>query len=432
MAHARRAIRPVLLGAGATLLLAAALWRPVAVPLLVKFPTDLDQTARYEGTFTLYVEPGTEATIQSPIDLPLELERRIRTVPEESGARTVVVQELVTFRIGGTEQRETHQYVMDRRSMANRDDPRSFAYDPANVVDRSGTYRVNLPLGTTQDGRYEIWENEPGQAFPMEGLDRRVEQDGLSLVEMEEVFDDVPVAPYYEDELRKQGFALEITFGELTRRLEAAGVDVDGALAALPESDTATVADVRTHSLPLRFFRYNDGRALVEPRTGTIVDLLVSDEGIAASVDVEPLAPLRQALARNTANPAIAALAHALDDVESASPTRVYHLHYGQTAASVREVADLTADQVSMLDWITSRVPLILAAAGLAVLMVSAVLTWRRRVESFASSDAVSSAPRSDGDERGQDARGSVAVVDEQREGQGGGRAAAPRRPRSR
>ncbi len=378
MVHAASATRRVLLGAGAGLLLVGALWRPVAVPRLVKFPLDLDQATRYEGTFSVYVDPGTGAALETPIDLPLQLERRIRTVPEQSGAETVVVQELVTFRIAGTEQRETHQYVMDRRSMANRDDPRSYAYDPVNVVDREGTYRVNLPLGTRPDGRYQIWENEPGEAFPMVGTSRRVDRDDLSLVEMEEVFEAVPIADYYEAELRKQGFPLEIGFEELVARLRAAGVDVDGALAALPESDATTVANARTSALPLHFYRYNNGRALIEPRTGAIVDLLVSDEGIAATVDLAPLGSLRRALARRGAQPAVAALAEALDEVESAAPARVYHLHYGQTPNSVEEITDLTRTELDKLDWAERRVPLILAGAGLTFLAVGAIWSVRR------------------------------------------------------
>ena len=378
MADVRRATRRVVLGAGTALLLAGALWRPVAVPLLVKFPTDLDQATRYEGTFTVYVDPDTGATLESPLDLPLELERRIRAVPEQSGARTVVVQELVTFRIAGTEQREVHQYVMDRRSMANRNDPRSYAYSPANIVDRGGTYRVNLPLGTKEDGEYPIWENEPGQAFPMVGVGRRAARGDLSLVQMEEVFDASPVADYYRDELRKQGFALEVGFEELAATLGAAGVDVPAALAALPASDAATVAAARTRRLPLRFFRYNDGRALVERRTGAIVDLLVSDEGIAATIDLAPVAELRQALARNASHPAVAALADGLDEVAAASPTRVYHLHYSQTSESVDEIADLTRAELSKLDWAERRVPLILVGVGVTVLAVGAS-GWRRR-----------------------------------------------------
>jgi hypothetical protein len=378
VAKLRGAIGPTLLVTGVVLLVVAGLWRPLAVPWLARFPVDLDQTTRYEGTFTVHVDPSTQVPLGSPVELPLELERHIHTRPDESGADTVVVREDVTYRLGGTEQQEVHQYVMDRRSMENRDDPRSYAFDPANVVDRAGTYRVNLPLGVEDDGRYRIWENEPGQAFPMEGLARGARRQGLSLVEMEEVFE-APVADHYRDELRKQGFAIEIGFDVLAQRLAARGTDVDGALAALPASEGAVVAEARTATLPLRFSRTNDGHALVEPRTGSIVELLVSDEGIDAAVDLAPLAPLRDALARNAGEPTVAALADSLEELASAPPAAVYDLHYRQTTESVSEVAALTRDQVHQLDWLERWIPMIVAGVGLVLVAVGAVVLGRPR-----------------------------------------------------
>lgn len=361
----------VLVAVGASLLVAALAWRPVVAPMLVKFPTDLDQTTRYDGTFTVYVDQATGAPLAEPVRLPLEIDRRIRTRPELSGADTVVVQELVDFRVAGTDQRERHQYVMDRRSMQNQDDPRSYSYDRDHVVDRAGTYRVNLPLGVDDDRGYRIWENEPGAGFTMAGdpSQPRVARHGLSLVALSEVFEDAPVTERYREELRRQGFPLAISFDTLVTRLD--GVDragVDAALAALPPSEQATVAAARSARLPLDFYRFNDGHALVEPRTGAIVDLVVSDEGISATVDLRPLDDLREALAayRGPGSDA-AALASALDEREVAGPERVYLLHYRQTPESVAEIADLTRGEVEKLDWAERYVPLILAGLGLVV-----------------------------------------------------------------
>ena len=382
MGRARKRLRWPLLAGGAVVLVAALLWRPAVSPLLVKFPTDLDQVTRYEGTFTLHVDQATGAPLPAPVEAPLALERRIRTVPGESGARTVVLQELVTYRIAGTEQREAHQYVMDRRTMANRDDRRSWSYDPGNVVDRAGTYRVNLPLDADREGRYRIWENEPGAAFAMVGLDRGQELHGLGLVEMEEVFDRVPVADVYREELRKQGFPLAVGFDVLAARLQASGVDVDRALAALPAAHAATVAEARAASLPLRFFRSNDGHALVEPRTGAIVDLLRSDEGISATVDLSSLATLRRALAAISNGPEVGRLAGALDDLESHAPWPVYDLSYRQTPASVAEIVRLTQDEVSKLELVERRIPWGLLAAGTVLVLAGVALRPRRRVAS--------------------------------------------------
>lgn len=361
----------VLVAVGASLLVAALAWRPVVVPMLVKFPTHLDQTTRYAGTFTVYVDQATGAPLAEPVRLPLEIDRRIRTRPELSGADTVVVQELVAFRVAGTDQRERHQYVMDRRSMQNMDDPRSYSYDRHHVVDRASTYRVNLPLGVDDDRGYRIWENEPGAGFTMAGdpSQPRVARHGLSLVALSEVFDDAPVTERYREELRRQGFPLSISFDTLVSRLD--GVDragVDAALAALPPSEQATVAAARSSRLPLDFYRFNDGHALVEPRTGAIVDLVVSDEGISATVDLEPLNDVREALAAyQRSGTDVATLTAALDELEVAEPERVYLLHYRQTPESVAEIADLTRGEVEKLDCAERYLPLILAGLGLVV-----------------------------------------------------------------
>jgi hypothetical protein len=154
---------------------------------------------------------------------------------------------------------------------------------------------------------------------------------------------------------------------------------VDGALAALPASEGVVVAEARTATLPLRFSRTNDGHALVEPRTGSIVELLVSDEGIDAAVDLAPLAPLRDALARNAGEPTVAALADSLGELASAPPAAVYDLHYRQTTESVSEVAALTRDQVHQLDWLERWIPMIVAGVGLVLVAVGAVVLRRPR-----------------------------------------------------
>ena len=92
---------------GVVLLIVAALWRPVAVPQLVKFPSHLDETTRYSGTFTVYVDPATGQPLADPMILPLEIDRRVRTHPV-GVAHTVVNEDAVTNRFECTNQRERH------------------------------------------------------------------------------------------------------------------------------------------------------------------------------------------------------------------------------------------------------------------------------------------------------------------------------------
>ncbi|MGH9234782.1 MAG: porin PorA family protein [Acidimicrobiales bacterium] len=369
-----------MLAAGLTLLVVAALWRPLAVPRLATFPSSVDETTHYGGTFTLYVEPATGQPLAEPMSLPLVIHRRVHTLPG-GGAHTVVVEEAVSYQIADTTQEERHQYVIDRRSMQHRDDGRSWSFSPENRIHQAGTYRVTLPLGTTADDRYRIWENEPGTSFWMvRDPDRaRVRQNGLALIGFQEVWQGAPVATHYLDELRKQGFAVELTFPQLATRLAAEGVDVERALGALPPADASVVAAARETALPLRFVRDNDGHALVEPRTGTIVDLVYSDEAIRAAVDLAPLRRLRDALVRSAHVPEIAALAGALDAIDRAVPTPVYSLRYEQTPASVAAAAGRTRNDIRKLDLVERYVPGGLAALSVVLLVVVAIGRWPRR-----------------------------------------------------
>ena len=367
---------------GVVLLIVAALWRPIAVPQLVKFPARLDDTTRYRGTFTLYVDPATGQPFADPMTSPLEIDRRVRTL-SGGGADTAVLEEAVTYRVAGTTQRERHRYVIDRRSMQNRDDGRSWSFSPEHRVNQVGTYRVTLPLGARADGRYRIWENEPGRSFWMvpDPARSRVRQNGLSLIGQQEIWRGAPVAPYYRAELRKQGFATELTFPQLAARIAAGGVDVESALGTLSPADAPVAAAARDVRLPLHFFRNNDGHALVEPRTGAIVDLVFSDEAITATLDLAPLRELRDALGRASPSPspAVTALADALDAIDRAPPARVYSLRYEQTAASVGEATRRTKNDLRKLDLVERYIPWGLVVLSVVVLVPVGLRRRRRR-----------------------------------------------------
>jgi hypothetical protein len=365
---------------GVVLLIVAALWRPVAVPQLVKFPSHLDETTRYSGTFTVYVDPATGQPLADAMILPLEIDRRVRTLPG-GGAHTVVLEEAVTYRVAGTSQRERHHYVIDRRSMQNHDDERSWSFSPEHRVNQAGSYRVTLPLEARADGRYRIWENEPGKSFWMvrDPARSRVRQNGLSLIGLQEVWRGAPVASYYRAELRKQGFATELTFPQLVARIAARGVDVESALSTLSPADAPVAAAARDVRLPLQFFRNNDGHALVEPRTGTIVELVFSDEAITATLDLAPLRELRSTLARAAPSPEVTALADALDAIDRAPPVSVYSLRYEQTAASVAEATRRTKTELRKLDLVERYVRWGLVALSVVVLVGVGVSRWRGR-----------------------------------------------------
>jgi hypothetical protein len=135
----------------------AALWWALLVPALVKYPTDLNVTPHYEGRFTLYVDPATTASLATPLEVPLDIERHIRSLGDESGSSLVVVKETIAQKAGDLlDATQTNVYVMDRRTLQNVADDRAYAFEPANVVDRSEAYRLNLPFHTTSESTYPI------------------------------------------------------------------------------------------------------------------------------------------------------------------------------------------------------------------------------------------------------------------------------------
>jgi hypothetical protein len=112
----------------------------------VKVPSHVDLTTRYEGPFTLHIDTATNQPLAHPTTLPLEIDRRVPTLPA-GGAHTAVLEEAVTYWVAGTTPREHHHYVIDRRSMQHRDDSRGWAFSPANRVVPGGHLPRDAPPG---------------------------------------------------------------------------------------------------------------------------------------------------------------------------------------------------------------------------------------------------------------------------------------------
>src|SRR5690242_18077832 len=142
------------------------IWRAVAVPALVRYPTDLDITQELEGTVSLSLDPQTYAPLSTPRQTPLQVSRHIQALGDQSSNDRVVVKETLQLTSPGLfdTQTQENQYVMDRRKMVNLADPRAWAFTPDNVVDRSGAYRLQFPFDT-QSIAYPIYKNEIGTTY---------------------------------------------------------------------------------------------------------------------------------------------------------------------------------------------------------------------------------------------------------------------------
>ncbi len=331
---------------GVVFVAAAVLWWAVAVPKLVKYPTDLDASPHYAGTFTVYVDPATTAPLATPLDLPLTVDRHIQAVGAQSGANRVVVDETITQHAGSLVNTTQHNvYVMDRSTLQNVADPRAYAFDPANVVDRSGAYRLNLPFDTSTTSTYTIYKNEIAGTYVMRGdlTEPTTHEAGLDLQRFQTSVVDAPLSPAYLKELGKSvSLPSSLTLDQLKPQLKTMGVDVDALLAAmtpyLTPDDLATLTQIAARPIGLQYLLSFGGNVAVEPTTGAEVDVAVT-ESIGARPVMPDLPALQTILTHYPNVPEAAAAGQALAKLGTAPPVKLFSYHYQQTPASVADIA---------------------------------------------------------------------------------------------
>jgi hypothetical protein len=391
------------------LAVAALLWMVVGVPTVVKYPTDLDASPRYEGSFSLLVDPLTATPLAAPVTMPLTVDRHIEAIGDESGSSTVVVRETIHQVAGDLlDVTQTNQYVMDRSAIENVADDRAYAFDPDNVVDRSGSFRLNLPFDTSRDETYDIYKNEIGATYQLVG-DRETpttELEGLHLSNFTASVDEAPLSDAYLAELTQTvPLPQSMSLDQLEPQLLAAGVDVDALVTALTPvltaEDAATLSSFAAEPIPIEYVLSLDGRAAVEPVTGAEVRVSVS-ESVGARPVLTSLPVLQDVLSHYPGVPEAVTTSAALDDLAAAPASPLFEYGYEQTPASVADVADTVAALRSQVLLAKVWLPLGLAAGAIGSLIVGAVVFLRRRARPIEGTgrERPHPAPRPDREER--------------------------------
>jgi hypothetical protein len=367
---------------GGLLLVAAPMWRSHAIPALVRFPTDVDISPRYAGTFRLFVDPVTTAPLAEPATSDLAVRRRIHAIAEESSGDRVVVREDIAYDVEGfAPARAVHQYVMDRRSHANLDDPRAWAFERTNRLDRSGAYWVSLPKGIDASSTVATYKDEIADTFVTAATGRTEDVSGLRLYQLVAEERNRPLTDAY---LRSLDAVVPLpralSFEELTPSLVAAGVPVEETLAALlrvatPE-ELATLTALVGEPIPLEYVVSFDGSIYVEPDTGVITHVESIVERTSARPSADALPALLEILERHRAEPAVAEAIAAIEGL-AAEPLPVFEYRYAQTPDSVEEIASWVEEQRDLIDLAERVVPLVLALAGAAMVLLGAVLLVR-------------------------------------------------------
>jgi hypothetical protein len=369
----------VLLGTGLALVAGAQLWRGVAVPALVKFPTDVDLRLDYAGTFHQYVDATTAAPLPEPAVAALSITRDIEVVPDMSGANEVVVRETVEIDVAGLPS-STHvqQYVMDRSTNVNVADPRAWAFEEDNVVDRSGAYRVALPRDLDRLATVPMFNDDIGGSYRARVGGNADVVEGLSLVAVAAGVAPTPVSDAYLRTLDAvTPMPRALTFDELKPSLVAAGIPVDDVLAALvavaTPDDVATLAELAAEPIPLQYVTSFTGDTLVEPDTGAVVAVESIIQRVSARPTGDAVDALREILARYRADPVIAAAVDGLDRLTD-EPLAVFEYRYAETEASVRDMAAWVTTQRDRMRLAEQTIPRVLTIAGVVAAAGGAVL----------------------------------------------------------
>jgi hypothetical protein len=351
---------------------------------LVKFPTDVDEYPRYEGTFALFVDPATAAPLVEPTISDLAVDRRVEAVPAESGADLVVVRETIAHQVEGLPAAsQSHQYVMDRGTNANVSDSRAWAFDEANVVDRSGTFRVAMEKDLDSTSQVTMYKDEIGGAYTAIGGPESEVVNGLHLVGFRASGTLEPLSDAY---LRNLDAVVplprSLTFDQLKPSLIAAGVPVDETLVALAEvatrDDLAALAALVAEPIPLEYVDTFNGSTFVEPDTGAIVDVASVVERVSARPAPDAVSPLLRILQRYRDDPTIAAAIEGLDQLAT-EPLPVFEYRYAQTSASAEEIAASVAEKRDLMRLAERTIPLVLVTAGAVLAAIGVLLLVRQR-----------------------------------------------------
>jgi Porin PorA len=359
----------ILIAIGVGLALVAGLWALIAPGQLVKYPNDLDKTAVATGQFTQFVNPTTGAPYARPRVLPLSIDRRLHVV-SSNGSQAVVKEDSVE-KIGPLPQQDLQQqYVIDRSSTKNLASSQAYAYTPSTGVNRAPAYSINLPFDTSA-GPYEIWKNEVGRSYTFRQRGASFSRDGVTLIPLQGELTNAPAQPYYLAQLRSLGLPTQTTIQRLTPQLEALGVNFaqlsTTLLPKLSAADRSTIQAALAQPIALRYVVSVKTRLLVEPTTGAIVSL----DNINQTLGVQPsLAGLKQITAilsqpQYATAPVIRAAGAALANLATSTPTaKVFNINYGQTPASVANIASYAKTKADSINAVETTIPLAILLVG--------------------------------------------------------------------
>lgn len=387
---ARRRRGPWIVGGiGVLLVVGALLWVAVAEPALVKYPTDVNANPKYTGTFSLYLNPADATPFDTPLTAPLTVDRVLKGSPASSSSSLAVVDETLTIKAGSlVNSTQQNRYVMDRSTLENVSDPRAYAFNPENTVDRAGSYRVHLPFGVPLDKGYAIYDNEIASTYSLKTSDALAgtyDSNGLTLTRFSGGDSNRPISAAYLAELKKAApLPDSMTLDQMKPLLKSKGIDVDAMLASLLPSlspeDTATLAGLASQPIPLQYVMSFAGTMGVERTTGSEVDLSRDMQTVGVRPAQASVDSLTAVLDKYPQVPAAASASTTIKALAS-DPIPVFKYEFGQTPASVAAIAKDVKSQRTMIVAVQKWIPWSLGIIGIVMLLIGGFMGLRHRGE---------------------------------------------------
>jgi hypothetical protein len=359
-----------------------AIW--VVPALAVKYPGGpLNKTAHAEGTFTLFIDPATAGALPTPQQRKLVINRNLNVV-ETSGSRAVV-QENDEQEINGLKGEDLRQrYILDRKSLKDVSDDRSWAYSEDNKVDRSPAYAVNLPFDAG-DGPYQVWKNETGSSYAFRKTGE-VTKAGVKLYRYRGTMTNEKAQDYYIKQLASQGVPEFLTPAQAAAQLKSLGADptllATAVLPTLAAADREAAQSILAQNVPLTYTIDVDTTFLVEPKTGAIVGLDRILQTLKASPDIQGIGRIQTILSKpQYANNAVVKSAAGIIEklVKNPPTSKIFTLDYAQTPASVDDLAKFAQSRADKIMLAKVWIPVILGVVGVVLLILGLVLGLRGR-----------------------------------------------------
>jgi hypothetical protein len=405
MARHRRWPIFVLVVPGLALAAGSFMWNGAVAEDLVKYPTDLDSTTTFEGSVTLFVDPETKAPYAEPQQVPLTIERHVYADAAQSDGSLVVLREDVALITPLFESSQTHQYVVDRKTGVNVDDPRAWSYNEGHPADRAGAYRLLFGFDVVEQDGWTIYKDETDGTYTA-GFESTGEIDGVATYDLAA---SMPWTPVNEDYLAglSQNIELprELTLDQLKPLLANSGLDADAVLLQIaggvtPEDLQALLA-IAGAPIPLDYVLRSEGTTSMNPVTGVPVDVSSVSEVLGVMPSSAWVSGLTDLLSRYPENEGAVTLSAALAGM-AAEPIPVFANDYVQTDESVAiQVADVK-DSIAQKTLAEETIPTGMLAGGLALAVLGIVLVAipKKRGGAAEGVDAPSPAAPADAEER--------------------------------